>query len=200
MIFRRTAATVLLAATTLLGTAVPALAHTELKSSDPASGARLAAPPARVTLTFTENVQEIGVDIKVAGPQGAQWNMTRPEIKGAVVTSAVIPSGPPGDYTLTWKVISADGDRVSGKIAFTLTGPATSAGGAPTTGVTSGTGTAVIVPSASAPGGPLTPAPSAQEQDSGSGMPVWLWLVIGLVVIAAIVAGLLLVRRAKSSG
>ncbi|HEY4625692.1 MAG TPA: copper resistance protein CopC, partial [Blastococcus sp.] len=39
-----------------VATAGPALAHATLVSTDPADGARLAKPPAKVTLRFSESV------------------------------------------------------------------------------------------------------------------------------------------------
>ena len=109
--------------TALLG-APAALAHTSLQKSTPAAGASLAAPPAEVSLTFGEAVRLPASPIRVAGPGGAVWTVGKATVTGATVTAPVAATGPAGAYTLTWQVISDDGDTIRGTVRFTLTAPA----------------------------------------------------------------------------
>ncbi|HEX8864786.1 MAG TPA: copper resistance CopC family protein, partial [Lentzea sp.] len=65
----------LLAATAV---AVPAQAHAELKSSNPASGATLDAPPKAVELVFSEAISlPDGDAVTVTGPDGSKWPITQ---------------------------------------------------------------------------------------------------------------------------
>ena len=136
MTFRRMTAALLLAFVALGPTTLPASAHTELKSSNPAKGAALPAPPQQVELTFTEAVTVPADAITVTGPDSAKWTVGPATVAGAVVTAPVQATGPAGTYTVTWKVVSSDGDPVTGTIGFTLTNPATTTTTAPTTTTT----------------------------------------------------------------
>jgi methionine-rich copper-binding protein CopC len=201
MFVRRLATALLLTGTALLATAAPALAHTELKSSDPAKGASLPFGPQQVTLTFSEAVQFEGIDIKVTGPGGAQWIVQRPVVKGPVVTAAVVPSGPAGDYTMAWRVFSDDGDPVSGKIAFKMTGPAVPPPPSPTTTVQTTTSTTQpsTQPATATTQPSVDPAAGQQQNDGGNGVPVWIWIVIAVIVIAGVVVGVIRSRRPDAS-
>ena len=100
MTFRRVAAALLLALVALGSTALPASAHTELKSSNPAKGAALPAPPQQVELTFTESVTAPADAITVTGPNGAKWTVGQATVAGPVVTAPVQATGPAGTYTI----------------------------------------------------------------------------------------------------
>ena len=181
-------AAVLLALAGLLAFAGPASAHAELKSSSPAEGASLAAAPQKIELTFEEPVTLQPDPIAVTGPDGAKWTVSPPTVTDATITAAVVPSGPAGAYTLTYKVVSDDGDKVTSAVHFTLTAPAspptTSSSAAPTSS------------SAAAPVTTATPAPAASSDTSG-GVPAWVWILIAVVVlVAAVVVGLRL-RRSR---
>src|SRR5437763_16212953 len=119
MKFRRVAATVLVAATALLATASPALAHAGLTSSNPAEGASLATAPSKIELTFGEAVKPDTVT--VTGAEGTKWETGAPVVTDAVVTVPVTPAGPAGKYVIAYKVIPDDGDPVSGTVNFTPT-------------------------------------------------------------------------------
>lgn len=56
MMIRRVFAVAALSGMVLVSAAVPALAHAELKSSNPAKGASLATAPTRISVTFAEPV------------------------------------------------------------------------------------------------------------------------------------------------
>ncbi|WIX98890.1 copper resistance protein CopC [Amycolatopsis mongoliensis] len=174
----------LLALTGLLAFAGPASAHTALKSSSPADGASLAAPPRKVELTFEEPVTLQPDPIAVTGPDSAKWTVSASSVTDAVITAAVLPAGPAGAYTLTYKVISDDGDKVTGEVHFTLTAPAS----VPTTA-------SPVSPSAPAATS-ATPLAAAPLSDGG-GVPAWVWILVAVVVVVAAVVVALRLRRGR---
>jgi len=178
--------------TALLG-APAALAHTSLQKSTPAAGASLAAPPAEVSLTFGEAVRLPASPIRVAGPGGAVWTVGQATVTGATVTAPVAATGPAGPYTLTWQVISDDGDTIRGTVRFTLTAPA-----APVVAPASPPGTVAAAPppvTAAATPAAVPSAPAAPAAEDG-GVPGWLWALGGAAVLA-VAAGVVVARRAR---
>ena len=178
--------------TALLGAPV-ALAHTSLQKSTPAAGASLAAPPAEVSLTFGEAVRLPASPIRVSGPAGAVWTVGKATVTGATVTAPVTATGPAGAYTLTWQVISDDGDTIRGTVRFTLTAPA-----APVVAPASPPGTVAAAPppvTAAATPAAVPSAPAAPAADEG-GVPGWLW-ALGGVAVLAVAAGVVVARRAR---
>ncbi|MGB3437944.1 MAG: copper resistance CopC family protein [Actinophytocola sp.] len=184
MSLRRLVTVSLLCGITIVSTATPAFAHAELIASDPATGAALATPPRQVVLTFNEAVTLGENPVTVTGPGGAAWVVGTPSIAGAVVTAPVRPTGPEGAYTLTYRVVSGDGDDVTGSVAFTLTtsadSPTTTTEAAPTTTTT-----------------PAAAEESASDMDSGT--PAWVWILGAAVVLAVGVVVALRLTRAKNS-
>ncbi len=168
-------ALLLLTVAALLAAAAPAAAHTELISSDPAEGSSTAESPVRIALTFSEPVQAGFTTVTVVGPDGTQWQAGPPTQDGAVVTVPVRPLGPVGEYTVGYRVLSADSHPVQGAIRFTLTspGPITATAPAP-----SGDG----VPESDA--APKRPGSAADGSDSG-GMPVWPWIAGAVLLLGA---------------
>ena len=160
---KRAVAVALLALTAVLGLATPALAHNTLIGSDPAEGAKLSAGPARVTLTFDQPVQNDFNTITVTARDGTHWEGGPAAVQGNAVSAPVRPLGPAGEYTIGYRILSADGHPVSGAVRFTLTTP--------------GTGT----PASVAPSGAAQPGAGGE----GGGMPVWPWIVGAVVVLAA---------------
>jgi methionine-rich copper-binding protein CopC len=173
MIPRRAFGAVLAALIGLVVLAGPASAHTELESSSPAEGATLGAAPTEVRLTFGEPVTLPPEAVKVTGRDGTAWTVGTPAVAGAVVTAPVTPSGPAQAYTLTWKVIAKDGDNLTGTLHFTLAAAASS-----------GAAAATPVPE-------QAQAPTAPTAVDTSGIPGWIWVVVGVVgLLAVIVVGL----------
>jgi methionine-rich copper-binding protein CopC len=187
MNLRRLATVLLLSGVAVVATATPAFAHAELTGSSPAQNASLAEAPQQVQLTFSEAVTLPDNPVTVAGPEGASWTVGTASIAGAVVTVPVTPSGPAGAYTLTYNVISDDGDAISGTVPFTLTAA-----------VPGATGTTTSEPPPTSP--PTTAAPAAAStNDSDGGIPVWVWIVGAVVVVAAGVLLALRLGRPKGS-
>jgi copper resistance protein C len=137
-------------------TAGAASAHAARVSADPAEHAAVSTAPAQVSATFNEDLQTTFAAMTVVGPDGNLWTAGQPQVHGAVVSVGVRPLGPTGNYTVNYRVTSADGHVVSGSWSFRLTTP--------------GTG---------------TPGPAAQSSDTTTGdIPVWPF-VAGAVALVA---------------
>ena len=123
---RRLAGSVLVLVLVLVGAVAvggTASAHTGLSSSDPADGAVLSAPPARVTLVFDGPMVNIGVAVVITGPDGQQYPTGTPVVDSTDVRTDVPAMGPAGRYTVTYRVVSGDGHPVEGQIRFQLETP-----------------------------------------------------------------------------
>lgn len=157
----------------LVAGAAPAWAHTELESSSPAANSRIAAAPASVTLTFSEDIADADATVSVTGPGGTDYAAGPATGDGDTFTVPLRPLGAPGAYTVTYRVVSDDGHPISGTVPFTLTSP--------------GPGAAAATP-APASGAPAAAATETAPQtvptaaDDG-GAPVWPWVVLAVVVI-----------------
>jgi len=152
----------------LLGTATPALAHNVLISTDPANGASMATGPAKVSLTFDQYVQNANVNqVAVTGPGGqTQWTNGPVQVADNVVSVPLGALGPAGEYTIGFRILSADGHPVTGEVKFTLTQAGTGQPSSVGAANLSGSGTAST-------GG-----------DSG-GVPIFVW-IIGAVVLLGV--------------
>jgi copper resistance protein C len=130
------AVSLLLAAVTIAATltAGAASAHAARVSVDPAENAVLSVGPARVSATFNEQLQTTFAAMTVVGPDGNLWSSGQPQVQGAVVGLGVGPLGPSGNYTVNYRVTSADGHVVSGSWSFRLTTPGTGTPGPPAGG------------------------------------------------------------------
>jgi methionine-rich copper-binding protein CopC len=186
MNIRRLATALLLSGAAVVATATPAFAHAELIASDPAQNASLAAAPQQVSLTFGEAVTLGDNPVTVTGPEGASWTVGQAAVNGAVVTAPVQPNGPAGAYTLAYTVISDDGDEVKGTVLFTLTAAA---------GPTTTTTTTEAPPSTTASAEPA----AASTNDSDGGIPVWVWILGAVVLVAIGLVVALRVARPKNS-
>ncbi len=138
------------------GAATTAAAHSQLDRSNPADGARVAALPEQIKLTFNLNVLGLGAAVQVTGPEG---NIAdgRPTVVDKQLRQAVRPGSVAGDYTVLWRVTSADGHPISGRFTFSV---AAGSGGADSAESTSAAST-------SAPTAPSNTA-SAGVQDGTS--------------------------------
>jgi methionine-rich copper-binding protein CopC len=110
-----------LASALALGGAATASAHTELKSTTPASGATAKTTLTRVTATFTGQLRSgtlrvVGPGGKVVSASGGGSDPRNPSrllvgLKGSLK---------PGSYTARWTVVAADGHKQKGSFTFKL--------------------------------------------------------------------------------
>lgn len=100
-----------------VATPMTARAHDVLEKTVPADGTNVDALPDSVVLVFSEEPLEIGLQIIVKGPSGnvADGAAT---INGREVRQPVAPTAPAGDYTVAYRVTSADGHPLTGSFGF----------------------------------------------------------------------------------
>jgi copper resistance protein C len=196
MNLRRIGAALLAAGLALVLSATPALAHTELRGSDPAAGAALTGPPQQIQLTFTEAVTLPDNPVTVTGPDGSRWTIGTANVAGAVVTAPVQPVGPAGDYVINYKVIADDGDEVTGTVGFSLT-----AAVAPPTTPPASTTTAppTTTPPAATTSTTEPATPQAGDTTDRGGVPVWVWIIAAILLLVGGALVVLRLARSKSS-
>lgn len=182
---RRAAVALLLSGVAVVATATPAFAQTELDASSPHQGATLAAPK-QIVLSFTGHVTLPANPITVTGENSASWTVEKATAIGPLVTASVRASGPPGPYTLNYRVIAEDGDAVTGTISFTLIPADAGSVARPPTATAAPPGNASsTAPHVAAPHAlPGAVSDAASTNDSG-GIPAWVW-ILGAVVVLAI--------------
>jgi copper resistance protein C len=184
--------TLLVTVVAFVAVATPASAHVRLLASSPEPGQALTAPPQSIRLTFDDGLSKAPV-ITITDPNGTEWPVGQPSMDGKAVTVAVDPrQGPPGQYTVGYRVTGADGHLVPGEVKFTIT----AAFGQPA-GVPEGSGSqppATAEPThADHTGHAETTASSTS--DSG-GIPPWIWIVGAVIIVGAFFA---FTRRGKKS-
>lgn len=124
------------AAAAVLTVAAPASAHDSLVASSPADGEQVATSPEQIVLTFSNTLiavedEDDGTAVVVEDAAGRDW-AGEPVIEGDTVTVPLEEDLPPGDYRVTWQVVSSDGHPTSGEYGFTVLGATASADPAPT--------------------------------------------------------------------
>ncbi|MDP5308906.1 copper resistance CopC/CopD family protein [Paracoccus spongiarum] len=95
----------------LIATPAPCLAHASLESSAPPPGTVLAALPEAVELRFSEPVTALTLLWHL--PDGRQLEGSAEE-QGRLLRIAAPPDLGTGGYTISWRVVSADGHPISG--------------------------------------------------------------------------------------
>jgi methionine-rich copper-binding protein CopC len=103
----------------VLAPAAPAAAHAALISSSPADGAVVETLPDTVELTFSEAVATPAY-VVVTDPHGRTASVGEPQVADASVSQPTGQSDDEGEYTVEYRIVSADGHAVSGSVRFTV--------------------------------------------------------------------------------
>ncbi|BDZ55385.1 hypothetical protein GCM10025870_24580 [Agromyces marinus] len=103
----------------IAGPASPAAAHNTVIAVGPKDGSTVVTQPETVWLQTNDallDVEGAGA-MDVVGPDGLHYAGGCPAITGAI---ASVPAelGPAGEYTVVWRVVSADGHPISGEFDF----------------------------------------------------------------------------------
>jgi methionine-rich copper-binding protein CopC len=167
------------AAALVLAAAAPAAAHNYVVESTPAEGEVLTALPEAWEVVTNETM--LYADDAVFGlwardADGLFYGDGCVEVTGSRMSAAPV-IGAPGDYTLVYALISADGHPLTGEIPFEWAGEAEVA-----------TGSAEPARCGAAASEPEAAAPSSDA--------IWIVAALGAVGVAVIVA-VLLTRRPK---
>ncbi|WP_225855372.1 copper resistance CopC family protein [Micromonospora noduli] len=185
--------------------ATPAAAHNQLTGSNPRDGARVATAPARVELRFLAKPSPTTTKITITGPDNVVAGGT-PAFDGSRVRVPFKPAAA-GLYIVGYQLASSDGHPVKGEVRFTLTtgtaadpsvspsaAASTSPAGAPSAGA-SAVGAPSAGPASATPGSSTASTVPAASERSDSGGRWWIWALGGLLLLAALGAGLVFRRR-----
>ena len=163
----------------LFGAALPASAHDVAESTSPASGATLASPPEKVSITFNRNPLSLGSQILVSDAAGNSWSDGSVEIVDNIASQQLKPGAPAGAYTVAWRIVSSDSHPIEGTFTFTATS------GAPNSTA------AAAVPTLSTPQPGVTetpaPVPNAAEPFPWS-LVIFIATAVGILVALAVMA------------
>jgi copper transport protein len=108
----------------LLAGAGPASAHAAVTGSDPGQGAVVDQAPARISLTFSEQVAVSGDSLRVLDPEGKRVDTGEPSNVSGTTYAVRLHSGlPDGTYTVAYQVVSADSHPVAGAYTFSIGAP-----------------------------------------------------------------------------
>lgn len=207
---------VVVAVALMLVSSGSAAAHTDLTSSDPPQGAQLDQAPTRVTLSFSDDMSaEFSKVTLTVGD--SQPMILAPSTNAGTVSAPVprdrlpaLPSAGPGATPVPWsvayRVVSADGHPVSGKIRFNA--PLPRAPQAPQSPQPSSQLSPSAPPVANDDGSTTSARqddlpPTAQSHRAGSEAVWWgvgIVFAVGLPLAAMILVGVAMMRNRRSAG
>ncbi|KPM55124.1 copper resistance protein CopC [Frankia sp. R43] len=181
-------ALLLLVLAALLAAPRAAWAHSTVLRTEPGDGSTVNAPPDRISLVFNEPVWTDYATVVVTGSDGRTLQTGPPQV---IETTLTVPlrGATPGEYHVTWRVVSADGHPITGEFSFTATaaGPAASTTATATAGpATSASASASAPVSTSVAAGAAATTPPAQPAPPKEGED---WWIIGLLIAALVALG-----------
>ena len=92
-------------------------AHAFLDHAEPRVGTTVKSAPAKLTLTFTQDIEPAFSSVKVTDSKGREVGKGNVQVQGALMQVALGALGP-GDYTVTWRVVSVDTHVTEGDFVF----------------------------------------------------------------------------------
>lgn len=183
----------------LLALPVPAQAHDTLLSSDPEDGASLETSPEEITLTYSADVLEVSPLVRISDENGDELAEIVPTVEGPVATATLEEPLPAGTHTVQWRVVSSDGHPIEGTFTLTVEQDSEEPAGA------EDTAEETAEPAASDAGGaeqatqetePTSEESTQESAEEGGGLSMPLLLgILGVVVVGAVIAGLVIMRR-----
>lgn len=118
-LLRRVIAAVVL----LLACATGAWAHASLNATEPADGSVLERAPTSYSLTFSEPVSPLSLNL--VRPDGSATALERFSLEGNVLEIEAPADLGRGSHVLSWRVVSEDGHPVGGSVIFSIGEPST---------------------------------------------------------------------------
>ncbi len=106
----------------LLGpAAAPAAAHADLDGTTPRDGSTLDRAPSEIELRFDEPVQSTSTQVVVTAPDDSTVPVGEVDVLDSTATARIGTLPVAGEYTVGWRVVSADGHPIDGVLTFTVT-------------------------------------------------------------------------------
>ena len=177
-------------------------AHADLQVSTPEDGESLEVAPEEIRLTFSEELFEELVEISILDAAGDLYSTIGVEQTPPPGTDVIFPwppQAPPGEYSIAYRVVSADGHPVTGTVSFSYAATApepsapepSSSDSAPS----AQSSTPASSPTASAPfASPASESSTSSSTDSSSVSP---FVVIGVVLLLGVIAASAIIVRAR---
>ena len=152
-----------------------AFAHAELESSNPEANSVIGAAPEVVSLTFAEQLMVIEGEPEANQAQVTDGSNMRVDngdfqVNGNVLTVSLKPNLPDDSYTITYRVVSADGHPIEGLVDFEVSAAARS-------------GEATPMPISEQPEATLYEVPVEEDQPT-NGLVIGVSVLVGAVVVA----------------
>lgn len=177
-------------------------AHADLQVSTPEDGESLEVAPEEIRLTFSEELFEELVEISILDAAGDLYSTIGVEQTPPPGTDVIFPwppQAPPGEYSIAYRVVSADGHPVTGTVSFSYaaTAPEPSALEPSSSDSTPSaqSSTPASSPTASAPfASPANESLTSSSTDSSSVTP---FVVIGVVLLLGVIAASAIIVRAR---
>ena len=194
-----------LLAATLLLILVPSavLGHAELDTASPADKSTVTGSPPEIVFTFTEAVDPRKSSLKLVDAGGAiVADGSTVDASDAKKMHLVVPTQPPGKYTVRWTTASAvDGDIAHGTTTFTIVAatPSPSLAASPSATASESAAPSVSASPSAAPAASPSPSPSGGGGTPTSASDAAIPVIAALILLGAL--GLWLLRsRSRQVG
>jgi len=187
-----------LLAATLLLILVPSavLGHAELDTASPADKSTVTGSPPEIVFTFTEAVDPRKSSLKLVDAGGAiVADGSTVDASDAKKMHLVVPTQPPGKYTVRWTTASAvDGDIAHGTTTFTIVAatPSPSLAASPSATASESAAPSVSASPSAAPAASPSPSPSGGGGTPTSASDAAIPVIAALILLGAL--GLWLLR------
>lgn len=172
-------------------------AHADLQVSTPEDGESLRVAPEKIRLTFSEELFEELVEISILDAAGDLYSTIEVEQTPPPGTGVIFPwppQAPPGEYSIAYRVVSADGHPVTGTISFSYAATTPEPSSSDST-MSAQSSTPASSPTASAPSAsPTNESSTSSSTDSSSGTPL---VVLGVVLLLGVIAASAIIVRAR---
>ena len=172
-------------------------AHADLQVSTPADGESLDIAPEEIRLTFSEELFEELVEISILDAAGDLYSTIEVEQTPPPGTDVIFPwpaQAPPGDYSIAYRVVSADGHPVTGTISFSYAATASKPSPSDTAPQPTPSDSTPSAESSTPAASPATESSTSSSTDSSSGTTL---VVLGVVLLLGVIATSAIIARAR---
>ena len=172
-------------------------AHADLQVSTPEDGESLDIAPEEIRLTFSEELFEELVEISILDAAGDLYSTIEVEQTPPPGTDVIFPwpaQAPPGDYSIAYRVVSADGHPVTGTISFSYAATAAEPSPSDTAPQPTPSDSTPSAESSTPAASPATESSTSSSTDSSSGTTL---VVLGVVLLLGVIATSAIIARAR---